>query len=398
MKKVFIPVLVGLFIMPQAFSQFNIMLNEQPVKANDEYQLKDIKTLNVSFKNAAKIPEYTSGRAAIFINLENSTGKLLNQWVYEVDGYKAANNFLYPKTPVVYTAWNSAGTATDLVQKFYYDDVFYILNKKYGDVDYRKFKVTVQLTFEESISWDKYGKAQVLIDPFSFYLDFWSKTNTINLDAVEAKYNYSESSTYKNFNLKDNSITGLADAKYYEIIFNEFYADLYVLNVDGSQDDALNSLKTHFEGYLNYSANVCNGKKILKNIPVPDNSRDWNKLTRLGTSEVFVELDQKNNPGYASVKIWSPVSAGATSGYKFKGMRYSNACTSTSVLVATVEGPADPAKRSLEGANLMYIVKHPSNSKKLLIFNFLTTSSSIKDVNGMSVQEAQMEKFLSALN
>jgi hypothetical protein len=400
MKKVLIQVLAGLLITPYAFSQFSVMLNEQPVKQNDEYQLKDVKTLNVSFKNAAKIPEYTSGRAAVYINLETSSGKFLNQWVYEVDGYKAANNFLYPKTPVVYSAWSNTTTTTDMVQKYTYDDVFYILQKKYGNIDYRKFKVTVNLTFEESISWDKYGKAQVLIEPLTFYLDFWSKTNIIDLEAVQAKYNYSESSTYKSFTLKneaDNGITGLADAKHYEIIFDEFYATLQVLSIDGSQDDALNSLKTHFEGYLNYNANVCNGKKILKNIPVPDNSRDWNKLTRLGTSEVFVELDQKNNPNYASVKIWSPVSLGATAGYKFKGMRYSNDCTTTSVLVATVEGPADPAKRSLEGSNLMYIVKHPGNGKKLLIFTFATTSGSIKDVNGLSVHETQMEQFLSAL-
>lgn len=399
MKTRIFTILCGFLILANANAQFTVLLNDQPVKQNTEYAIKDIKTLNVSFKGAAEIPEYTSGRADLRVNLATTSGTHINTWTYEVDGYKAANNFLYPKTPVTYTAWTNPSSATDLVPTYFDETIKHIITDKYGDIRYRKFIVTVSLTFEESISWDKYGKAQVLLAPFTFNLDLWGNSNTIELASAELKYNYNESSNYKNFNSSTwgSEIKGFGPDEYHQIHFTNFSTELRVIPIDGSQDDALNNLKSHFEGYLNYQANQCNGKKILKNIPVPDDSRDWKTLTSIGSDGLFVDLDQKNNANFSSVKIFEPVSFGNITGYRFKGLRYTNECVSTSMIIATVESPADPKKRSLKGSNIIYILKHPGNSKKLLLFHFKSNDRENSNISALSPMETDMEQFLLAL-
>jgi hypothetical protein len=399
MKRRLFSILGGLAIITYSNAQFTVLLNDQPAKQNTEYNLKEVKNLNVSFKNATEIPEYTSGRATIYVSIVTASGTFINIWKYQVDGYKASNNFLYPKTPVTYSVWSNTSTATDLMPDYYDASIPKIIDK-YGDIDYRKFKVTIGLTFEESISWDKYGKAQVLLTPFTFNLDLWGNSNTLEIGSAEVKYNYNESSNYKSFSSSTNGdeIKGLGLDEYFQIKFTNFSAELRVIPIDGSQDDALNNLKSHFEGYLNYQANQCNGKKILKNIPVPDDSRDWKTLTSIGSDGLFVDLDQKNNSNFSSVKVFEPVSFGSISGYKFKGMRYTNECVTTSMIVATVESPADPKKRSLKGSNIIYILKHPGNSKKLLLFHFKSNDRENSNISALSPMENDMEQFLSALS
>lgn len=388
---------LAFLITTNVFGQFIVTLNGKSVKANDEYALKDVQSLNVSFKKPAKIPEYTSGRTSLYINLKRPDGELVNQWSYVVDGYKASNNFLYPTTAVDYIVWSTT-TKSDLTA-YNYSSIFKVFGYAYGNINYRKLTVSIHLTFEEMISYDKYGKAQILLDPFIFSLDVWSKSNNIDLGLLQAKYTYNESSEYQELEESSGAINGLTEDKFYTIKFKSFNTSVRTMSTNGkSQDDALNELKANFEGYLKYNANRCNGKKILKDIPQPDDTKDWDKLTNLGPNSVLADLDQKNNTNFSSVKILEPVTIGSFTGYKYQALRHTHECTSSSVIIATVEGPADPKKRSLRGGNIIYFLKHPKDASKIIVINHISTNTNMTSANDLSPIKTQIEQFLSALS
>lgn len=398
MKRIFSLLFLG--VLAQVNAQFTVNVNGQPVKANDVIKLADVKSMDVTFKKAAKIPEYTSGRTTLYININDDKGKFLNQWKYEVDGYTASNNFLYPKTPVTYIMWAENGK-TDLTAFSSYTRGAQDMYMEYfRNVDYKKLEVSVNLIFEESISWDKYGKAQILIDPLVFYFNLWPDDNTHEMKTAGLKYTWNASSNFQKMyvdNYASGSLTGLRDKDVYTIVTTNGRFALGTYTISGSQDDEMNAIKSNLEVYLNYYPNACNGKKILKDLPVPDESRDWSSLIGFGKGCVIAELDRKNSSSFSSVKIWEPFSIGSVSGYKFAAIGKSYECTTTSAIITTVEGPADPNKMVVNNAAVLFMVKHPSDSKKLIMVYLKTRDGSIKSISELSPIMGDMVDFMSAI-
>lgn len=389
------------FPLKSVFSQFTVMLNDKPVKQGDEIELTLNPVLVVGFTNPARIPEYTIGRATLYVNLEDTKSGLINQWVYEVNGYSALENFLYPKKSKTYTVWFSDGSS-EMTAYSPYKKINTIYEDSYGNILYRKLTVTVNLIFEESIGYDKYAKKEVLLDKFSFNFNVWGNSNIIDMPDVGAKYNYAEGIGYKKMRLENSAnyeIPTLGESNAYRIDFEEFNAYLSTYTVDGgkTQDDFINDLKQIFEKNLNYYANKCNGKKILKNIPVADETRDWKGLSGISGDETLIDLDQKNNPNFGTVKMFETVNAGSISGYKFKAVRKTHQCSTTSMIVATVVGPADPKNSKVAGSTLFYLLKHPTNPQKIIIFSYKDNSREASEttLNNMAIK---MEQFLAALS
>lgn len=381
-------------------AQFSVLVNGKPVKAGDVLSIQEMQLMEVSFKPVKKAPEYTVGRSTLFVEFANTEGRELIEYDYQVEGYTAIGNFLYPKEKVVYKIWDK-DSKTDM--KVTSSMGLTTFQRDYSrDIANRKLKVTFNLTFEEAITYDSYGKALVLIEPFTFYLDVWEKSNTIEMPKLALKYTYPGSGDYKDVDIRewDSKTVGLTDADYCRVLFKDnhnFSVYLTTYTFNGAQDSELAAMKTHLENYLVYYANRCNGKKINKDMPVPDGSRSWGELTGFNERNVLAGLDRKNNPDFASVKMVESFSSGIFSGLRFRGISKSYECTSTSVLLATVEGPADPKKQAVTGATVMYMLKHPTATNKLIIFYAHTNSDESSTESGLDKISGLMEQFLSNL-
>lgn len=382
-------------------AQFTVNYNNQPVKAGEAYPLilDDISknVMDVAFKNPAKIPEYTSGRATLSVLVSG-----VGQYTYEVNGYTAVTNFLYPKTktPISYILWAASNQKMDFERQNGYGLARFV-EYYANDVNYRKLLVRVELKYEEWIDYDKYGKAQILLDPFEFYIDVWEKSGKISMPEIGATYNYPGSGDFKSLILaKDDELEGFTDNIFYQVNLGDALKGcITTCATNANIDDELNNLKTEFEDYLVYGANKCNGKKILKTIKESVPTRKWDKFTDYNKIHILAALDRVNNKeGYMNVKIWQDVTIGKLTGIKFSGVVTESYCTETSFIIASSIEPADPKKQKYKGVNLFYFFKHPTISNKLIAFYFKSYDAGYSDPTKLDAVANKFESFLANLS
>lgn len=384
MKRIIFLLIAALYLTDSVTSQFTVLFNDKPIKQGDEVQLSSSQTLVIGFANPSKPPEYTVGRASLNVSLEHTNGTKICQWAFQVDGYSAVESFLYPTQSKMYTAWFNDGN-TEMTSKYGWRNMNNIYQELLGEANSQKVIVTVNLTYEESLGYDKYGPQIALLEKFSFTANVHGNDNKIKMEGLELFYQPTIGGEFEKMQYeKTAAFMGIKDEGSYKVKFKSFTADLGVLTVSNSQDEAMLNIKKNFENYVNYNANTCNGKKYQKNTFPPDGTINWSNLTFLSEYSVVADLDQKNNPSYASIKLLENFTVSNLTGYKYKGLRHSNECGNTE-------------SRLLKGANIFYILKHPGNNNKLLVFNYAVMSDKMT-INDLLPIESEMEKFITGLS
>jgi len=397
-------ILMGLIFTMSVNAQLIVKINGKEVKSGEEIVLADAKTMEMSFKKPKKITDYTSGRSSVYMKIMSENDEVIALYDYTVDGYTASNNFLYPSTPVYYSIWVPDNGVQDM-KLISGNGITHFRKNLTKDVRYRRLKVTTHLTFEESISWDKYGKPQILLEPMTFYLEVWSKTNKLSMPEIGATYTYPGAGEYQNMEYSSSSGSSYGtgkkltdDGKYRIKTTTADGFNIQTVSLSGSQDNELANLKTNFETYLKYIANTCNGKKVLKNITVPDYAIDWSDFTGYDKETVLADLDQTNNANHASVKLVENVTVGPLTGLKFTGIQKSYKCSTKDAVITTIEGPADPSKQKYEASIIFYLLKHPTQPNKLIAVSYRwVDNNSGGDVTAINKNTAVIEEFLSAL-
>lgn len=415
MKRILFTAAFAIFITLQANAQFSVVVNGKSASQGQTINLADLKTMTVSFANAKKIPEYTTGRGALYVDIKNAKGDLINQWAIKVDGYTAVEDLLYPKTAKIYTVWTADNSKPDLAAFYESQNLARIYKDAYGNTESRQLTLTVNLSFEEKLTYNSYGSQVFLLDKFSINLDVWSKTNTINLDFLNANFEFKEELLYDSYDTdrEGSDLASFGTPIGYNINFDDKVAgNVYAMRVrlvkvTSDQQTELNNLKTSFENYLSRISNLCNGEKILKTIPA-DDGKEWKEITgfmqgpaaygnQAQWNSIYLPLDQKlNKDTYKNATIFETVSLGNLQGFRFKGLKSSVKCKEGGLL-SGFASKTDDEYIGIAGNDVIYLLKHPTNPSIVLLIN-ASSKSEQSTQDGLNKKAAMFESFLSALN
>jgi hypothetical protein len=351
-------------------AQMKVFSNGVEVKPGQELKWEDIKALTVTFANAKKIPEYTTGVAVVYAQLNyNDAYYGCNFFFHSREGYTAVSDFLYKSIPeeVLVNEDRSKVTLTaeGCPTNDGYQHLRSMLNSHQNDAAYQKVKVTVGLYFRDKLGYNKYGDRVPLLEPFTFYIQVWDGSMT--LPGTGMKFKATEAG-YKSAGENSLNLEG---------------AWLHVTNIDapdGKGEEQLSQLKTAFENYLGYYANQSNGKKTLKQFgDIETNFWKQNRsLHDFSNTDILYTLDQKQNPSYAQAMVWEKVNYKKISGYRFQSLRYY------------------VTDRHAIGLTVMYLFRDPSNPSKVLLFTHSESGGTFTEEKLKKVIPA-FEKFFSAI-
>ncbi len=390
-------------------AQFTVWINDKTIQPNQEIKASDFKAMKISFANAKKIPEYTTGKGAVYVNINNSKDEMINQWAITADGYTAVADLLYPKTAKTYTVLNSEGTKTDFTPFRESKTYTKILEDAKSDINLRKLTVTVNISFEEKTGYNSYGTQVFLLDKFSFYIDVANSSSELEIVGLNGYFDFNKNPTYKSqYVLKDiTTYSSFNINTMYTIKFNEYNVNIMPININADQQTELDNLKNSFENYMKRFSNQCNGDKLLKTMPVSD--KPWDAITIFKTKTgygntptlhtIFLPLDQKmNKDTYQNVKILEPVTLGSLSGYRFYGLGHSVKCID-GALFNGFNPKTNPEGMETSANYVAYLLKHPTNPQQLLyIYSAKANNDNQLEEDGVVITEEGLKTKLNFIN
>lgn len=400
-------------------AQFNIQVNGKSISNNEEIKYdENLKTISISFSNAKKIPEYTTGKVEFLVKAVDQNGENIFTWMIKKEGYSALSDFLYPAKPINYTLANADDALTEF--GITGTNFNHVCSTNVDNLDAKVMTVHVSLNFYEKLTYNSYGSPIKLVDDMIFTVDIWKNSTTIAFKSLNAKLNFSAVPEFEEILPPNNNLTdyknqtdaaGFGTREVIKIKFKGDDAYLHIVQLDGkNQDEAIKELTTSFENYLRVIANGCNTKEIKASLQPLDN-RDWEKLTgftkqntdAVSTDQkrqrIYAPLDQMNNKAYADVKVFESVSAGKLQGFRFKGLIHQSSCVMRSFMLGEGGKEAarsEPSANFVVGDDIIYFLKHPTNAGQIIILNIPTNNTDATDAN-LELKAKLYDNFLANL-
>lgn len=422
MKKVII--LFAIFICNyNVNAQFTITLNGKKVTANQEFNYSDIKNLTVSFSNPHKLPTYSEGYVTLSCGFFDESGVKKNAKYIskKVEGASSINAFLNQKVPKIYSLCPK--TDEPEVFNFLYN---YSGNPKvqFSDVcegykysaDGGKVKLKFEIEYRELTGWhygsdnytkfNDYGEPVELIEPFEIFVKIADKNAYMSCTSINAKFKLADLGNIGFVKIdssdkwnKVKNITGNGNNSPTKIcfVFEDTRINIANLVYANSKSSAENlaEFKSLSDRVSYTQANLCN-----RNL----DEKELQKLVDMGIASFFnfwndrilERFDAKGNKNAENETLWEAFTLNNVSGFKAVNTLKTNMCSERKPIYGGY-GPADPAKRKLNGTSVVYIIINPSNPQSLLVFSYIQTQGNF-DENLAKQKSIFIEKFISTLN
>ena len=264
-------------------------------------------------------------------------------------------------------------------------------------MQYSKLKVKASIYFKDKTGYEKYGDAVDMSKALTFKI-----ANGVNADgsynlpigakisaaaAEETKY-FGSNQPRETFKLPVPILTNKsticlnlkrADREYHRIYVNEIDCK------GATQDATLASVKKQFDEFLFFTSNICSGARSKLPKMTDEAENGWLQFLRDDTvSCLFPDLNKEENKAWDKAVAFKPVTVGKLSGFSFVSRFRLASCKDKL------------ETRSFKGRASLYILKHPTDTKKLLImFNNGSVGSDTPEA--AAEVDAKIEKFIAGL-
>lgn len=381
--------------------QLKVTINGTSITSGQKVPLEGLNSVKIGFVGPKKIEVGALGRTMVLVKLVDMDGKAVtDNYAFVVEGYSAVDDFLFrqPKEISLY----EPGPKSDMKNYGHWGnrDLLKILEIYSGEMKCRQVTATVSLIYQDRVSYDRYGSEVQLLEPFTFYFDLLRAGKFFQFRDLAAEFSaeeaeklgfYSLSFDPKYFNGNNKNITtksanwlgfnsGKSDARFFMV------SNLEVPE-GKNQDEYLELLRADFETFVMYQSNKCN-YKIQSKLPVPG-PNDWANLYQ-GSSYgfgIFPQWDQKNNPAFASVKLFENVKIGELNGIRFRAVLKKDDCE------------VKPLEREDGKYYLLYFMKHPKNPMKIMmIYGPSWKNSEASLEQALDNEQKLIEDFLAFLH
>jgi hypothetical protein len=380
--------------MTAANAQLVVKINDKVVAEGQTVDAASIEKMEVSFSNLKKPKAYSLGKVVLSLEMkgkkqggaeyrivktgENAIDAFVSEpqsfVLYEKDG---ANDVFYENT-----SYNSRGKG--LVN---------VLKRQSEIVDFTKLTAQVSIYFKDKVGYEKYGDAVDLAKPFNFKIN-----NGVNADgsiplrmaglkmsAANIVENGVEEQGVISHKLKLATPVTTNNKTLEVVLENE---TVYMNEVDckgKTQDETLASMKKQFDEFLFFTSNICSGARSKLPKMTDETENAWLQFLRNDQiSCLFPALNKEENKSWDKETPMKPVTVGKLTGFKFASIYRLASCKSKL------------AERPFKGRASIYILKHPTDTKKVLLIFSAKDPSTETEEKAKDAHE-RVEKFVAAL-
>ena len=399
MKQFFLLSLAFCGFMAVANAQLVVKINDKPVTEGQVIDAASIEKMEVSFSNLKKPKTYLLGKAVLLVEMIGTEGSSLVEYSVVKTGANAIEAFISePGSYVIYEKDDAKGTMYES-SGYTYDGsgLKNILKKGKEYVQYSKLKVKASIYFKDKTGYEKYGDAVDMSKALTFKM-----ANGVNADGsynlpmgLKINATGAEASNYFGCNkpkpffklpvpiLTNNDVLWIslkkADREYDAVCINE-------VDCKGkTQDETLASIKKQFDEFLFFTSNICSGarSKLPKMTDEVENA--WLQFLRDDTvSCLFPDLNKEENKAWDKATALKPVTVGKLTGFKF----------ASHFRLANCKDKLET--RAFKGHASIFILKHPTDPKKVLIM-FNNGKNSSETAETAAAVDAKIEKFVAGL-
>ncbi len=400
MKKcIFLVATLIIAVMSVAQAQLVVKVNGAAVTEGQVIQATDIAKMEVSYSNLKKISKYPLGRLTFVVQMANKEQGAPIVYKITKTGTNAINAFLGEATGNFLVATKGSSESDFQLTTDTDKDIAKALAKISENARDRSLSVKVALYFQDDTGYEKYGDKVDLATPIKFVINNCNTDGSMNItngggirvpSALIEEVNYFSSFEEKEyFKLKNDYITHTdvahvclkkADAEYDRV-------RIYSVDTKGkTQDEVLNALKTKLDMAMLRSSNACNKSVQTKIGAMTSGEEDqWMRFFTEGKNYVNAPAFSKEaSKDWDKTKPLQPFTLGKLSGFKFSSAFRNSNCKEA------IE------KRAYEGHATLYIAKHPTNPKLVLVIFNISAERGESPENTKKV-ETKVEKLLSGL-
>jgi hypothetical protein len=398
MKQFFLLSLAFCGFMAAANAQLVVKINDKIVAEGQTVDAASIEKMEISFSNLKKPKAYSLGKVVLLVEMVGTEGGLVD-YIITKNGENAIDAFISEPGSFVLYEKDGANDAFRESSSYNYDGkgLKNVLKKGTEYTQYSKLRVKASVYFKDKIGYEKYGDAVDLAKAVNFKV-----MNGINADGsynlpMGLKINAAaaEASNYFGFNppkpffklpvpiITNNDVLWIslkkADREYDAVCINE-------VDCKGkTQDETMASMKKQMDEFLFFTANICSGARSKLPKMTDEVENGWLQFLRDDqVSCLFPTLNKEENKAWDKEVPMKPVTVGKLTGFKFAShFRLAN-CKSKL------------EERGFKGHASIFILKHPTNTKKILIM-FNKGNNSSETAETAAAVDAKVEKFLAGL-
>jgi hypothetical protein len=399
MKQFFLLSLAFCGFMTAANAQLVVKINDKVVAEGQTVDAASIQKMEVSFSNLKKPKAYSLGKVVLLVEMVGMEDGSLVDYTIVKNGENAIDAFISEPSSFVLYEKDGANDAFRESSSYSYDGkgLKNILKKGTEYTKYNKLRVKASVYFKDKIGYEKYGDAVDLAKAVNFKV-----TNGINTDGsynlpMGLKINAAgaEASNYFGFNapktffklpvpiLTNNDALWIslkkADREYDAVCINE-------VDCKGkSQDETMASMKKQMDEFLFFTSNICSGARSKLPKMTDEVENGWLQFLRDdNVSCLFPTLNKEENKAWDKAIAMKPATVGKLTGFKF----------ASHFRLANCKDKLEA--RGFKGHASIFIFKHPTDPKKVLIM-FNKGNNSSETAETAAAVDAKVEKFIAGL-
>jgi hypothetical protein len=399
MKQFFLLSLAFCGFMTAANAQLVVKINDKVVAEGQTVDAASIQKMEVSFSNLKKPKAYSLGKVVLLVEMIGMEDGSLVDYTIVKNGENAIDAFISEPSSFVLYEKDGANDAFRESSSYSYDGkgLKNILKKGTEYTKYNKLRVKASIYFKDKIGYEKYGDAVDLAKAVNFKV-----TNGINTDGsynlpMGLKINAAaaEASNYFGFNapktffklpvpiLTNNDVLWIslkkADREYDAVCINE-------VDCKGkSQDETMASMKKQMDEFLFFTSNICSGARSKLPKMTDEVENGWLQFLRDdNVSCLFPTLNKEENKAWDKAVAMKAATVGKLTGFKF----------ASHFRLANCKDKLEA--RGFKGHASIFILKHPTDPKKVLIM-FNKGNNSSETAETAAAVDAKVEKFIAGL-
>jgi hypothetical protein len=398
MKQFFLLSLVFCGFMTAANAQLVVKINDKVVAEGQTVDAASIEKMEVSFSNLKKPKAYSLGKVVLLVEMVGTEGGLVD-YIITKNGENAIDAFVSePGSFIVYEK-DGANDAFRENTSYNYDGkgLKNVLKKGTEYVQYSKLRVKASVYFKDKIGYEKYGDPIDLAKAVNFKIN-----NGVNADgsynlpigakisaaaATETNY-FGNNQPRETFKLPVPILTNKNTVCLNLKKADREYDRVYINEVDckgATQDATLASIKKQMDEFLFFTSNICSGARSKLPKMTDETENGWLQFLRDDTvSCLFPDLNKEENKAWDKATAMKPFTAGKLTGFKF----------ASHYRLANCKEKLEA--RPFKGHASIYVLKHPTDAKKVLII-FNKEENRSETAETAAAVDAKVEKFISSM-
>jgi hypothetical protein len=399
MKQFFLFSLAFCGFMTATSAQLVVKINDKVVAEGQTVDATTIEKMEVSFSNLKKPKAYSLGKVVLLVEMIGTEGSAVSEYSIVKNGENAIDAFISEPSSFVLYEKDGANDAFRESTSYDYDGkgLKKVLKRGAEYTQYTKLRVKASVYFKDKIGYEKYGDAVDLAKAVSFKM--------LNGQNTDGSYNLpmglkigtaaAEASNYFGYNkpkpffklpvpiLTNNDVLWVslkkADREYDAVCINEVDCK------GATQDATLASIKKQMDEFLFFTSNICSGARSKLPKMTDEVENGWLQFLRDDTvSCLFPDLNKEENKAWDKATAMKPVTVGKLTGFKF----------ASHFRLANCKDKLET--RAFKGHASIFVFKHPTDPKKVLIM-FNKGNNSSETAETAAAVDAKVEKFIAGL-